>query len=62
MNSKYTIEIGDDVYLLKSLKVIRRTKEGRLLCQLYDREISIPETMLINTEGKHFLNKCGIKV
>lgn len=58
---RFVIRDGDTVYLSRPLKVIRRTKEGRCLCLLYDREVSIPETMLHNEAGRQYLDECKEK-
>jgi len=44
-------------YLRHPIEVIRRTREGRLLCRIYDREVSIPETMLFNKAGMDYLDE-----
>ena len=52
----FYIADGDTVYLIRPMKVIRRTREGRCLCKLYDREVSIPETLLHNEAAKKYID------
>jgi hypothetical protein len=54
---RFVIHEGDAAYLRHPIEVIRRTREGRLLCKIYDREVSIPETMLFNKAGMDYLDK-----
>jgi len=58
---RFVIHEGDTVYLRHPIKVIRRTREGRFLCKIYDREVSIPETMLFNKAGMDYLDECRAK-
>lgn len=51
------IKEGENVYFRHPIKVIRRTRDGRFLCRVYDREVSLPETMLVNKVGMDYLDE-----
>ena len=53
--SKYTIKQGDEVYLIPAMKAVRKTRGGLWLCEIQDRQISIPESMLHNRAGKEYI-------
>jgi len=58
---RFVIRIGEKAYLRYPIEVIRRTREGRFLCRIYDREVSIPETLLFNADGRDYLDECRAK-
>ena len=52
----YHLEVGDKVELIQPLTVLRRTKKGLILCKLGNKEISVPERMLVykgSVTGQH---------
>jgi len=53
---QYKLDPGDYVELIRPLTVKRRTRGGLILCEIYGREISLPEYYLVHkglVTGQH---------
>lgn len=58
MNSNdWVIEAGKEVFLMYKMKVIRKTRGGLWMCDLYGNQISIPQYMLRTVQAEDYMNK-----
>ena len=58
MNSDdWIVEEGKEVYLMYCMKVLRKARNGKWICDLYGTQISIPQYMLRTRTAREYMNQ-----
>jgi len=58
--SEFDIKPGDNVYIIGTVKAIRRTRGGLWLCDVHGKEVSVPPSYLYSEGGKKYIFECNM--